>query len=117
MPQEIEVWLILPAIRRELAKSMINDYNLSQKEIAKKIGVTEAAVSQYVHSKRAKNVDFSDEILKEIKTTAGDIIKNDKDIMLEIIKLCKSIEVKKVVCGICKTQDETKAKNCKVCFA
>ena len=67
MPQEIEVWYILPAIRRDLTKSMINDLHLTQKEIAKIMGLTEAAVSQYIHSKRAKEIVFSNAVLKEIK--------------------------------------------------
>ena len=34
MPQEIEVWYTIPALRRELAKSMIEDFKLSQKQVS-----------------------------------------------------------------------------------
>ena len=47
MPQEIEVWYIIPAVRRELAKSMVK-IGLKQKQIAVTLGITEAAVSQYL---------------------------------------------------------------------
>ena len=73
MPQEIEVWYVIPAIRRELAKAMINT-GLTQKEIAKIMGITEAAVSQYIHSKRAKEIAFSKKVLEEIKISAEKII-------------------------------------------
>ncbi len=46
MPQEVEVWYILPAIRRELTRIMI-ELGTPQKDIAKILGITEPAVSQY----------------------------------------------------------------------
>ena len=67
MPQEIEVRYILPAIRRELARIFIQEHNLSQKEAANVLGLTEAAISQYLHYKRAKEVVFSDIIVNEIR--------------------------------------------------
>ena len=70
MPQEIEVWYIIPAIRRELAKSMIKDLKITQKQVASIMEITEAAVSQYLHSKRAKEVVFTKAILEEIKKSA-----------------------------------------------
>ena len=33
MPQEVEVWYIIPALRRELAKSMVEDYKMMQNKI------------------------------------------------------------------------------------
>src|SRR3989338_8090782 len=69
MPQEIEVWYIIPAIRRELTKSMI-DLGLTQKQVAKRMGITEAAVSQYLSFKRAKEVVFSNAVLDEIRKSA-----------------------------------------------
>jgi len=56
-PQEVEVWYVIPAIKRELSKSMMKDNGLSQKNVATLLGVTEAAVSQYINSKRANEVE------------------------------------------------------------
>ena len=64
-PQEIEVFYILPALRRELAVSL-KSAGKSQKAIAGLLGVTEAAVSQYFSSKRASQVKFSDSLKKAI---------------------------------------------------
>jgi len=47
-------WNGLPVIRREIAESMINKFGLSQKEAALKLGVTPAAVCQYISKKRGK---------------------------------------------------------------
>jgi predicted transcriptional regulator len=84
------IWTGLPAIRREIAESMISDYGLSQKEAAEKLGITPAAVCQYIFKKRGR-VDITDEILlKEIKTSAGNIIENgNKSVLSETCRLCK----------------------------
>ncbi|MBS7645836.1 MAG: helix-turn-helix domain-containing protein [Candidatus Bathyarchaeia archaeon] len=42
----------LPAIRSIIAKRLMERYNLSQIQIAEKLGTTQAAVSQYLSSKR-----------------------------------------------------------------
>ena len=57
-PQELEVWYILPAIRRELTISL-KEEGLKQRQVAEILGVTEAAVSQYIKSKRAKAIKFN----------------------------------------------------------
>ena len=88
MPQEVEVRYILPAIRRELARVLIKEHSLSQKQAAKILGLTEAAISQYRHSKRAKEVAFSDAVVDEIKKSADKILadKNGKQRLIAEIK-------------------------------
>src|SRR5574341_1255670 len=60
-PQEIEVFYVLPAVRRELATCM-KSAGKPQKEIAMLLGVTEPAVSQYMSSKRASLLKFNDKV-------------------------------------------------------
>ena len=116
MPQEIEVWYIIPALRRELVKSMLNDLKLNQKQIAKVMGLTEAAVSQYMRSKRAKEVEFAKEVLQEIKKSAK-IISEDMGLMIpEMVRLSRLTEVKHVMCGIHKKQHIELPNNCNICF-
>jgi len=116
MPQEIEVWYIIPAIRRELAKSMINDFNLNQKQIAKLMELTEAAVSQYMNSKRAKEVVFSNAVLEEIKKSAKKIIENDSILVPEMLRVTRLTEVKHVMCDLHKNQDIKLPDDCNICF-
>lgn len=116
MPQEIEVWYIIPALRRELAKSMVADIRLTQKDIAKVMGITEAAVSQYIHSKRAKEVIFGKEILKEVKKSAKAIAENKDMLIPEMMKLTRLTEVKHVMCDLHKKHDISIPKGCETCF-
>jgi len=86
------MWNGLPVIRKEIAESMIKDYGLSQKETAEKLGITPAAVCQYVSGKRGR-IDITDElILKEVRVSAKKIIENgDRGCKSETCRLCKII--------------------------
>jgi len=97
-PQEIELFYVLPALRREIAASM-KSAGLSQKNIAKLLGVTEPAVSQYFSAKRAKSVKFSDKMLAEIKT-ASPKIKDHHSLVSETQKLLHMARQEGVVCQI-----------------
>jgi len=87
---EYMMWNGLPVIRRELAESMINNFGLSQKETAEKLGITPAAVCQYVSRKRGK-LKITDEILiSEIKISAEKIINNGNETIIpETCRICK----------------------------
>lgn len=116
MPQEIEVWYIIPALRREIAKSMIIDYKLTQKQVSEYMDITEAAVSQYLGSKRAKEVVFSNAVLDAIKNSAKRILNNEKLLVPEMVRLCKSTAVKQIMCDIHKKQDIKLPDDCDICF-
>ena len=116
MPQEIEVWYVIPAIRRELAKILVKDFKKSQKECAALLGITEAAVSQYLSQKRAKEVIFGRNTVKEIKKAAERIIKEGEVLMEEIYRLTAMVKVSKLLCDVHRKHDKTLPKGCDVCL-
>lgn len=87
---EYMMWSGLPVIRKGIAESMINDFGLSQKETAEKLGVTPAAVCQYVSKKRGR-IDISDQlVLEEMKVSAKAIISNGgESVISETCRICK----------------------------
>jgi predicted transcriptional regulator len=118
MPQEVEVRYIIPAIRRDLAKSFIKTHKLSQKEAAKMLGLTEAAISQYRHLKRAKQVEFDKSTNKEIEISASKIIneKNNKQrLIAEIYRISMLPAVKQILCELHKAQSKD-LHECNICF-
>ncbi|MBI3026950.1 hypothetical protein HYY70_02460 [Candidatus Woesearchaeota archaeon] len=118
MPQEIEVRYILPAIRRELARIFIEEHKLSQKEAAKVLGLTEAAVSQYQHSKRAKEVVFSNDVVNEIMVSADRILAdrtNKQRLIAEMYRISNLTTVKHILCDIHRAQSKD-LEECNVCF-
>jgi len=94
-PCEYIVWHGLPLIRKEIAKSMINNLGLNERETANKIGVTPAAVSQYLSGKRGNEHIANDDFIREIHKSAEAIIKDDNVVISEICKLCKLFLIQK----------------------
>ena len=94
-PCEYVLWNLLPAIRHEIALSMINDFGLNQKETAAKLKITPAAVCMYLSEKRGKSNIKNRIILKEIRISAERIIKDENiEIIEETCRLCKIIKSK-----------------------
>jgi len=93
-PCEVMIWYILPWIRRELTNSMIDDLGLTQVAVAKKLGITEAAVSQYRSKKRGK-VNITDKkIQDEIILSAKQIVESEDQIMIkEMCRICSLVRV------------------------
>jgi predicted transcriptional regulator len=113
-PQEIEVWYVLPAIRRELAKAMI-ERGVMQKRIAKILGVTEATISHYVKDKRGKRVELSKRVREEIRKSTQAILKDQYLLVDEVQKICRMIRKRKELCRI-HQRFERKHKGCNICF-
>ena len=117
MPQEIEVRYILPAIRRELARIFVEEHKFSQKEAAKILGLTEAAISQYQHYKRAKEVVFSDAVTDEIRKSAEGILaeKSKQRLIAEMYRISGLTSVRHILCDIHRSQS-TELEHCNICF-
>ena len=114
-PQEIEVWYVLPSIRRELAKELVK-YNLTQREISSKLNITESAVSQYLREKRANLVKFDNVITKAIQIGAKKIAVKDEIVMKEIQKIINLMRKNKVLCKIHHQYDKDLPENCNHCI-
>ena len=100
MPQEIEVWYLIPALRKELSKIFIKDYGLAQKKAAELLGISEAAVSQYIKEKRGKDIKFIKSELEIIKETADKIVKDKKYSMKYLYEACILFRGSKTVCNL-----------------
>jgi len=107
-PCEYIVWNVLPALRSEIARSMINDFSLNQKETAEKLGITPAAVCLYLSDKRGSVKIKDKKILKKIHDSTENIIKNENtDLVKEICDICKIIKSKDLFIFLdSKTNDE-----------
>jgi predicted transcriptional regulator len=97
VPCEYILWNLLPAVRNEIARSMVNNFGLNQKEAAAKLEITPAAVCMYLSDKRG-NIKIRDKkIINEIQVSAENIIKNENiDLIKETCRLCKIIKSKKL---------------------
>jgi predicted transcriptional regulator len=113
MPQELEVWYLIPAIRRELAKTMLRE-GLTQKRVAQKLGITEAAVSQYMKSKRAAELVFNENVKKEIDSASKRII-NGGCVVKETKCICDLCRADLTLCKLHRKHGAPD-ENCRVCL-
>jgi predicted transcriptional regulator len=92
---------VLPVFRAFVAKELVNTHNLTQVETAKKLGTTQAAISQYISSKRAiKGSEQFVAILPKIQAMASETAKrlaknevNWDEVTLDFCKLCSTVFV------------------------
>jgi len=87
----------LPVLRKEIARCMINDFGLNEKEAAEKLGITPAAVFQYLSGKRGK-INVTDvEVLHKINISTERIVnQGDGTVVSEICRLCKFFSSKRL---------------------
>ena len=102
LPQEIEVWYIIPAIRKELARVLTRKYDLSYEKAGAILGVSKAAVSQYLSNKRANKVKLSVEMKKEVAKSAKILAERPKLALGEMQRLLKYMKDSKCSCEVCK---------------
>lgn len=108
-PQEIEVWYVLPAIRKQLAVKLV-EKGLAQKEVAKMMNLTEAAISQYKKEKRAKEEIFCGEIEKEMEQSIKNILKDHDKLYTEIVRLNSLVKEKGIICKLHKEKSPLEKK-------
>ena len=70
-PYEIVAKSALPALRAMVAKRLQGEYHLTQQEVARRLGVTQASVSNYARKTRGMMVDLEGD---ETVAKAADVI-------------------------------------------
>jgi len=92
----------LPTFRLLVAKDLIEKHDFTQTEAARRLGITQAAISQYIHSKRGlkSTIRFEEErgmIEKAVSEIAEDIAGSGKsvdEISESFCKLCLIVREK-----------------------
>jgi len=97
-PCEIVARDILPAIRSLVAKELIERYGLTQMAAAKKLGLSQAAISYYMDTKRGgrllSQMETTPAIIKGVDELAEGIAKDslsEEDVALKFCQLCESL--------------------------
>ncbi len=116
-PCEIVVWYVLPSIRSELAKELLN-LGMKQKQISEVLDITQPAVSQYISDKRGQGIKFEPEVKNMIKDFARDLVEgkaSQADIIPKMCEVCNKVKADEVLCEIHKNKDNIPL-NCTACM-
>jgi uncharacterized protein len=119
IPCELIVWYVLPSIRRELARELVDTYHLSQAEVARRFGVTDAAISQYLKAKRGTSKEIQnsgkyEDFKKEIEASAVRMM-NGSDIVTETCRICEMVKQSGMLVSVYETRAGVKAPQCVSC--
>ena len=103
---EVIVMTVLPAIRSLITKELLNTYNLTQKEVADLLGLTQPAISQYNRESRGfkvKILEKQPEIMKMIDDLSKNIVSrkvNPKEMQTKFCQICKAVRNSRVICHL-----------------
>ncbi len=91
---------VLPVFRALVAKELVNVHGLTQVEAAQKLGTTQAAISQYVNSKRAlKGAEQFGDMLGKLQVLAQ--VTAEKLVKQKITSVDVSVDFCKLCAGVC----------------
>ena len=116
-PCEMVVWYVIPAIRSELAKDLLN-LGMKQKDISELMDITQPAVSQYLTDKRGSGIQFNDDVKELISDFADDLYNKNagkSDIISRTCAICKKIKTEDILCQLHQEKGDIPA-DCKACL-
>lgn len=113
-PQELEVFYLLPAIRREMALALKKS-GKKQKEIAQILSVRESTISQYIKDKRAAGFPLPDDVKSQIELAVGRI--SDKMTLIqETQRVLTTLRKQRFPCSVHLQLDKNLPRTCEVCY-
>jgi predicted transcriptional regulator len=126
LPSEIESKLLIPAVRAILSKEMVSEKGLKEEEVARLLGITQAAVSNYLRGTRGDNeliakLISQHEIMGMIKEISDDLSTNrayTAKTLSKFIALCNYMRYSLIICdahhSLESNIDEKVCEQCKV---
>ncbi|HEY9398839.1 MAG TPA: helix-turn-helix domain-containing protein [Nitrososphaeraceae archaeon] len=126
LPSEIESKLLIPAVRAILSKELVIEKGLKEEEVARLLGITQAAVSNYLRGTRGDNELISklmslSEVMSMIKEIGDDLSTNrayNAKTLSKFIALCNYMRYSLIICdahhSLERNIDEKVCEQCKV---
>ena len=108
LPSEIEAKSLSPAVRAILAKKLIREYSLKEEDVAKDLGITQAAVSNYVRGTRGdteliSKLESVREVMRMIDDIAKDLSTNKAytpSTLAKFVGLCNYMRYTLIICDV-----------------
>ncbi len=108
LPAEIESKTLIPALRAILAKKLAEEHKIREDEISKMLGVTQAAISNYIRGTRGdpKLIQklITDEQVSQLLNELSDRLASDMaytpSSLAKFISLCNYIKSSLLICEI-----------------
>ncbi|MDG6939054.1 MAG: helix-turn-helix domain-containing protein [Nitrososphaerota archaeon] len=95
---ELSIKYLLPAFRSAVARHLVKDYGLTQQEVARMLGTTQAAISHYLRMRRGKvfrAFESSSLIRSSAQAVAAKLASSELDVNganSSFCRLCEQLE-------------------------
>lgn len=122
-PCEVVVKDVLPAIRAMLVKELIERHHLSQVDVARKLGITQPAVSQYLRMLRGagRGSAMLKNIEKNVQRLAEDIARSKlkrKQVIERYCLICRSMGQREFICLLhMRAAPYLRREGCRICLS
>ena len=108
LPAEIESKTLIPALRAILAKNLAENHDVREDEISKMLGVTQAAISNYIRGTRGdpeliKKLTAEKQVSEMIDDISSDLASDmaySPSSLSKFIGLCNYIKTSLLICDI-----------------
>jgi predicted transcriptional regulator len=108
LPAEIESKTLIPALRAILAKKLAEEHKIREDEISKMLGVTQAAISNYIRGTRGDpkliqklvTDEQVSQMLKELSDRLASDMAYTPSSLAKFISLCNYIKSSLLICEI-----------------
>jgi len=121
LPEELASKSVIPAIRALVVKRLVEQHGMTQQEAAKLLGVTQPAVSKYLHEKRGAAIKLGGiEAIDEATDEIAELISSRKapqiEVMSRIEAACDYVRKNRYVCDLHKKlEPSVDVSACHVC--
>ena len=121
-PYELVSKSALPAFRSMVSKRLTDDYDMTQQEVAVRLGVTQASVSNYARKARGTMLDLEvDENIRRAADRVAEMLAGEKPDQREALRLmtevCDYVRFNHVLCALHQELEPGfKADNCTACL-
>jgi predicted transcriptional regulator len=105
LPEELASKSVIPAIRALIVKRLVDEHGMTQQEAAKLLGITQPAVSKYLHHKRGAAIRLNgireiDQATNEIANLVSSKKAKPLDVMSRIETACEYVRKNRYMCDL-----------------
>lgn len=105
LPEELASKSVIPAIRALIVKRLVEDHGMTQQQAAKLLGVTQPAVSKYLHEKRGAAIRLTGiRQIDQATTEIAEMVSTQKaqpiEVMSRIEAACEYVRRNRYMCDL-----------------
>jgi len=121
LPEELASKSVIPALRALIVKRLVDEHGMTQQEAAKLLGVTQPAVSKYLHEKRGAAIRLNGiKEIDEATTNIAKLVSSKKvkpvEVMSRIEAACEYVRKNRYMCDLHKRLEPgIDVNSCHVC--